>query len=239
MEIENVKLREMVKHTESKILDLLGEVDLPSVNEAIYNIKDDDIEVYDTIMELLFERKRLLDRMFHGTDDEYKRLRDVNSLLRDKTFEIDEISSDTHKYWVENNDGWLKDVDIRVHLMLPDEHVKIEVSDDEREFYGSDFESMINLESVVGMLSFHNLEVSMADSISRINASDLNRDVDDWKTSHLQWLDKTKAGKWCHATHCLEESMHFPIIDIIHLRELEIKLEMNVSCKTEVNVSHI
>jgi len=234
MEIENLKLREMVKNTEYKIIDLLRIGEPSSVNEAICNIKEDDENKYDEIINLLFERKRFLDRMFRGTDDEYKRLRSVNNLLRDKTFEIDEISSDTYKYWVDNNEGWLKDADVRVSLMLPDEHVEIEVSDDEREFYGSDFESMINIESVVGMLSFHNLEISMVDSAFRINASALNRDVDDWKMSHLQWLDKMKSGIWCHATHCLEDIMHFPIIDIIHLKELEIKLEMNVKCKTEI-----
>lgn len=196
-------------------------------------------KVKEKAQDLLSDRTYYLDLMFQATDVEIKRLEEVNDTLRlytkflkkqagewdirDQGLKFDdepwENSNEANMIWAPANEG----------TILPYK------GDD---FYGSDFDRIINIESDI--YADDSLE-PCASILYYDHKGDITGDYDeeepDWKTGNWH-RPEFEHIQVCHAVHHLYDHLRLPIVDILHVNSYRLEFKRENSLYLDITETH-
>ena len=191
---------------------------------------------------LLSERSYILDQMFRATPAEVARLNEINDSLRQHVRDMRQQLIALYKTDVDYSRG--KDLDEMYEAELfacPFLSESFEGAD----FYGSDFDKIIEIEyellsddslEPIASMRIYPSENPSCDSVNlKIDNLDLFQDDDDW-TECWTRVPALRDIKFCHSLHHMSDHQDLSLVDILHKTSFYINLKHEIGWGQKKNV---
>lgn len=194
---------------------------------------------YEQVIELLFQRRELIDEMFVATPEEVVRMEQINTLLLDLTNKLFVRTEELyHKMMANTYDpAFDNDVDVEGTLKfeMNDSDSILPMSNDD--YYGSDFNFVFEIISCLYMhkhLHREEIEFSYCYCSPSEYRTDMSREglrVADNLNDGQSWYEACQpaAGKLnhlciCHAIHDLNMHKPYSIPDILRMNDFTVNI---------------